>query len=72
MTGVGARALFIRTDVASQGSVERTVATILRRFGRLDCLVNNAGVLSVGPLARLLLMGLEQMLAVNFRGPILG
>ncbi len=52
--------------------MERTVATILRRFGRLDCLVNNAGVLSVGPLARLLLMGLEQMLAVNFRGPILG
>jgi NAD(P)-dependent dehydrogenase (short-subunit alcohol dehydrogenase family) len=47
------------------------VAAAIRRFGRLDCLVNNAGVLSVGPLNRLSLGDLEEMLAVNLRGPLL-
>jgi NAD(P)-dependent dehydrogenase (short-subunit alcohol dehydrogenase family) len=67
----GARALFIRTDVASQLSVRRSLAAANQRFGRLDCLVNNAGVLSVGPLDRLAVRDLEEMLAVNLRGPLL-
>lgn len=67
----GARAFFVRTDVASQVSVQRCVAAAIRRFGRLDCLVNNAGVLSVGPLHRLPVTALEDMLAVNLRGPLL-
>lgn len=68
---VGASALFLRTDVARQGSVQQTVAAVLRRFGRLDCLVNNAGVLTVGPLDRVSLRDLDRMLAVNLRGPLL-
>jgi meso-butanediol dehydrogenase/(S,S)-butanediol dehydrogenase/diacetyl reductase len=71
LVGAGARALFLRTDVASQASVQQAVAVVTRRFGRLDCLVNNAGVLSVGPLVRLSVRDLEQMLAVNLRGPLL-
>jgi len=71
LVGAGARALFLRTDVASQASVQHTVAAVTRRFGRLDCLVNNAGVLSVGPLARLSVRDLERMLAVNLRGSLL-
>lgn len=67
----GASPLFLRTDVADEVSVQRTVATVLRRFGRLDCLVNNAGVLTVGPLAKLALKDLDWMLAVNLRGPLL-
>lgn len=67
----GADALFLRTDVADPASVARTVRTTLRRFGRLDCLVNNAGVLRVGLLADLAVHDLERMLAVNLRGPLL-
>lgn len=37
---------------------------------RNDCLVNNAGVLSVGPLARLPVPALDRMVAVNLRGPL--
>ena len=66
----GARALFVRTDVASPRSVERAVRLALRRFRRLDCVVNNAGVLTPGPLARLALRDLERMLAVNLGGPL--
>lgn len=66
----GATAHFLRTDVAVPASVERTVREVERRFGRLDCVVNNAGVLRAGPLARLPLAQLERMLAVNLRGPL--
>ena len=66
----GAPALFVPTDVATPRSVERAVRTAVRRFRRLDCVVNNAGVLTAGPLARLALRDLERMLGVNFRGPL--
>ena len=71
LAGEGAKVCFLRTDVASHVSVRRCVAAAIRRFGRLDCLVNNAGVLSVGPLHRLPVTDLEDMLAVNLRGPLL-
>jgi NAD(P)-dependent dehydrogenase (short-subunit alcohol dehydrogenase family) len=66
----GATAVFLRTDVANPASVERTVRAVLRRFGRLDCVVNNAGVLRPGPLVSVPLPQLERMLAVNLRGPL--
>ena len=34
---------FVRTDVADEASVRAMVANAVTRFGRLDCLVNNAG-----------------------------
>lgn len=66
----GAIAVFLPTDVANPISVARTVRAALRRYGRLDCVVNNAGVLRPGPLVRLPLRDLERMLAVNLRGPL--
>lgn len=70
LTRAGAPARFVPTDVADPRAVERAVRTALRLFGRLDCVVNNAGVLTAGPLARLRLGDLDRMLAVNLRGPL--
>jgi len=67
----GAQALFLRTDVSDPASVGKTIRAVIDRFGRIDCLVNNAGVLKPGELAKLPLRDLERMLAVNLRGPIL-
>jgi 3-oxoacyl-[acyl-carrier protein] reductase len=67
----GARAVALATDVADRASVRRTVAAALRRVGRIDCLVNNAGVLTAGPLVRLGDRALDRMLDVNLRGPLL-
>jgi NAD(P)-dependent dehydrogenase (short-subunit alcohol dehydrogenase family) len=66
-----ARAAFVHTDVGDERSVRRLVRTVLARFGRIDCLVNNAGVLAVGPLVRVPVAALDRMLAVNLRGPVL-
>jgi len=67
----GARALFLRTDVGDPASIEEAVRAVIDRFGRIDCLVNNAGVLRPGPLLKLPVRDLDRMLAVNLRGPIL-
>lgn len=67
----GGGTLFVPTDVADPRSVDRAVRATLRRFGRLDAVVNNAGVLRVGPLARLPVRDLDRILAVNLRGPLL-
>lgn len=44
----GGVAGFLECDVTEAGSAERAVATTVARFGRLDCLVNNAGILTRG------------------------
>jgi meso-butanediol dehydrogenase/(S,S)-butanediol dehydrogenase/diacetyl reductase len=67
----GADAVFIETDVADARSVRRLAAAVRRRLGRLDCLVNNAGVLDAGPLTRVSEAAVQRMLAVNLAGPLL-
>jgi NAD(P)-dependent dehydrogenase (short-subunit alcohol dehydrogenase family) len=43
---------FAQADVAVEADVEAAVATAVSRFGRLDCMVNNAGILgAIGPVA---------------------
>ncbi|HEU5320706.1 MAG TPA: SDR family NAD(P)-dependent oxidoreductase, partial [Methylomirabilota bacterium] len=70
LANAGATASFVRVDVADPASVRRGVRAVLRRHRRLDCVVNNAGVLTPGPLARLPLRDLQRMLAVNLLGPL--
>ena len=67
----GATATFIGTDVGDPASVAHAVGAALRRHRRLDCLVNNAGVLTRGPLVRLRLRDLDRMLRVNLFGPLI-
>jgi 3-oxoacyl-[acyl-carrier protein] reductase len=44
ITQAGGQALFLGVDVASQPAVEAAVVTTLERFGRIDILINNAGI----------------------------
>lgn len=48
LEALGVQALAIGTDVSSDTSLEQMVASVIERFGRIDYLVNNAGVL--GPI----------------------
>src|ERR1700739_2724355 len=41
--GIGPRALFVKTDVAREEEVKHLIDLTVHRFGRLDCLFNNAG-----------------------------
>jgi 3-oxoacyl-[acyl-carrier protein] reductase len=64
----GGRALAIRADSADAGEVIHAVGETMRTFGRIDVLVNNAGIAVVAPLDLFSLADFDRMVAVNVRG----
>jgi NAD(P)-dependent dehydrogenase (short-subunit alcohol dehydrogenase family) len=58
-------------DVADEADVTRVVAEILRRFGRIDVLVNNAGISGVGDLAETTPTQWDDVMRVNTRSVFL-
>ncbi|MFI5585159.1 3-oxoacyl-ACP reductase family protein [Amycolatopsis sp. NPDC051758] len=65
---LGRRALAIQADSADASAMSAAVSETVAEFGRLDVLVNNAGVGFVGPLADTSLEDVDRVLAVNVRG----
>jgi 2-deoxy-D-gluconate 3-dehydrogenase len=64
----GAGALAVAGDVAGDGDAERAVEAAVERFGRIDVLVNNAGIFSNHLLADLGTEEFHRVLAVNVEG----
>lgn len=65
---VGGAGVFIRADVRIEREVEAMVAETARAFGRLDCAVNNAGVVRFQPIVDETAEGFDFHLDVNLRG----
>src|SRR5450631_3584268 len=63
--------LGLHCDVSNAGAVGSAIAEIERRFGRLDALVNNAGVAVFAPLLETSDEDWSRVLAVNLTGPFL-
>src|SRR5690348_13302711 len=57
--------LAVPTDVTDEDAVRNLVAVALDRFGRLDLLVNNAGISDDGPAESESLKSFEEVVAVN-------
>jgi NAD(P)-dependent dehydrogenase (short-subunit alcohol dehydrogenase family) len=68
----GAEALFVQSDLADLATHAPTLDQIVERFGRIDCLVNNAGIASPvrGDLLELTPENYDRVLAVNLRGTL--
>jgi NAD(P)-dependent dehydrogenase (short-subunit alcohol dehydrogenase family) len=66
----GASVLAFPCDVTDRAQVKEMVEVVTRRFGSIDVLVNNAGVIQVGPLEVMTLEDFEQAMAVHFWGPL--
>ena len=64
----GERILTLAGDVTNTEDVERLVIHTLDRFGRIDFLINNAGVGFLGPLENGLLADWHNMIDVNIKG----
>jgi len=65
----GASAYGSVCDVRDQTEAERLVDRVIEQYGKIDVLVNNAGVIQVGPLAEQTQKDFEDAMAVHFWGP---
>lgn len=57
-------------DVGLAGACDRLIASATTRFGAIDVLINNAGIISVGPLANVTLDDMHDVLATNLWGTV--
>jgi NADP-dependent 3-hydroxy acid dehydrogenase YdfG len=70
ITGRGGRALVIETDVTDRAQAESAVARTVAELDRLDILINNAGVMLLGPIENAPIEEWEQMVHLNVLGAL--
>lgn len=68
----GAEAMAHATDVTDAAQVQALADATLQRFGRIDVLVNNAGIMPLAPLAKLKIDEWSRMIDVNIKGVLHG
>jgi NAD(P)-dependent dehydrogenase (short-subunit alcohol dehydrogenase family) len=66
----GARVHVVVCDVGVRAQAEQLVHDTVRRDGRIDLLINNAGIMKVGPLDHMHHADFEEAMAVHFWGPL--
>lgn len=67
----GGTALAVQADIADEAAVDALFTTTLERFGRLDAVVNNAGLIAYGTLAQGDMAAFDRLVATNLRGAFL-
>lgn len=68
ITDAGGEALVIEADITDEAAARGAVETTVERFGRLDTVVANAGVMLLGPVENAPIDEWERMLDLNLRG----
>ena len=66
----GAEVLAVRCDVRRRADVRAGVARVLEQWSHVDVLINNAGVIQVGPLEHMEHQDFENTMATHFWGPL--
>ena len=72
ITAKGGKAEFVRLDVTSEEEWSAAVETVRARAGRLDVLVNNAGILVLKPVHETSTAEWDRLFAVNVKGVFFG
>jgi NADP-dependent 3-hydroxy acid dehydrogenase YdfG len=72
VTADGGQALAVTTDVADRGQVQALVDGAVKAFGRVDVMLNNAGVMPQSLLERLKVDEWDRMIDVNIKGVLYG
>ncbi|HTT69057.1 MAG TPA: SDR family oxidoreductase [Gemmatimonadales bacterium] len=72
LTAQGGKALALATDVTDYEQVKRLVDTAVRTFGRIDVMLNNAGLMPHSPLERLKIDDWNRTIDVGLKGVLYG
>jgi NADP-dependent 3-hydroxy acid dehydrogenase YdfG len=68
ITDAGGQSLIIEADISDRSQAEAAVQTVVTKSGRLDIVINNAGVMLLGPAEDAPVEEWEQMVAINALG----
>jgi NAD(P)-dependent dehydrogenase (short-subunit alcohol dehydrogenase family) len=68
----GARAIFVATDVTERAAIDSLVTRAVAEFGRLDIMLNNAGVALTGSILEMTDELFDKVLATNLRSAFIG
>ncbi|HEX9453026.1 MAG TPA: SDR family NAD(P)-dependent oxidoreductase [Candidatus Binatia bacterium] len=68
ISALGGASIAVVADVARRGEIERVVQAVLAEWGRIDVLVNNAGILRLGPIETISEERWDETIAVHLKG----
>ena len=68
----GGEAIFLKLDVTSEADWNATIDAVVARFGKLDVLVNNAGIFQRATVEETTPEGWDRVMAINAKGSFLG
>ncbi|UXY31261.1 SDR family oxidoreductase [Streptomyces sp. HUAS TT20] len=69
LTAAGGRAMYVRADLSDAGRAKVSVAEVVDAYGRVDCLVNSAGLTSRGTLLDTTPELFDAHIAINLKAP---
>jgi NADP-dependent 3-hydroxy acid dehydrogenase YdfG len=72
LTGSRGNALAVATDVTQRDQVQKLVDAAVQTYGRVDVMINNAGLMPQAPLERLQVDEWDRMIDVNIKGVLYG
>lgn len=68
ITESGGNSLFVQVDISNRKSVQKMVSETMKKFGRIDVLVNNAGVIDDVTLKKMTDEQFDRVVNVNMKG----
>jgi short-subunit dehydrogenase len=67
---MGAEVITLPVDVTDQDQVKTMIGDVIRKFGAIDVLINNAGIIQVGPQDSMTIADYEKAMQTNFWAPL--